>query len=358
MIIDIHQHYLPERPNIPNEPRQDWLYADSRVQGYRDVGALLTDMDDAGIDQVVWQGEYFRSGDHCRERNRRVEAARSIAPHRLGAFASIQPMSADAIDEIARARENGFMGVGELNVNAQGFSLRDKAVQRVFAQCERWALPVLLHVNEPVGPAYMGKVNNALLSAYELAARFPELRLIMAHWGGGLWWYEQIPEVQQILRNVWYDTAASFFTYPNTALMAQMAALVVPHKILFGSDYPLRPPSVPHGWLRQWTTIMDQACPEAYRSAWMGLNAAHLVAQQRPSPHPRLEGDVAPMLTAKTPLVVVAERWPDRLPILAQWGIHCDDHTPWWQTIAHALSESGHGPDELSRLMQALREGL
>lgn len=358
MIIDIHQHYLPERPLYRDEPRQDWLYADSRVQGYRDVGALLADMDEAGIDQVVWQGEYFRSADHCRERNLRVVAARSAAPRRLTAFASLQPRSENAIADVARAREDGFLGVGELNVSAQGFSLRDTTVQRVFAYCERWAMPVLVHVNEPVGPAYMGKVSDAVLGAYELAARFPELPIILAHWGGGLWWYEQIPAVQQILQNVWYDTAASFLTYPNTALMAQMASLVVPHKILFGSDYPLRPPSVPTGWLHQWTETMHNACPEHLRSAWMGQNASGLLATGRQPRSSRNDADTFPVLSAKTPLVVVAERWPERLPILARWNIESSHQTPWWQTIAHALSESGHGPEELASLMYELTEGL
>ena len=358
MIIDFHQHYLPERPSYPGEVAQDWLYADSRVQGYRDVGALLADMDEAGVQKVVWQGEYLFSGEHCRQRNTLVTAAQRVAPHRLAAYASVQPNDADAIDVLKAALDAGFVGVGELNPAAQRFSIRDRNVRRLFEYCAQWAVPVLFHVNEPVGPAYMGKVRTPVIAAYEIAARYPELPIILAHWGGGLWWYEQIPAVKRVLKNVSYDTAASFFTYPDTGLMAQLAALVVPDKIVFGSDYPLRPAAHPDGWLRLWKETMRSACPEAVVSAWMGGNAARLLQPAGRIGTPAQEPRQRLPLTAMTPVVAVAEEWPERFVILERWGITCTDQTPWWQTIAHALSESGHGPEVLDRVMAEFTEGI
>jgi predicted TIM-barrel fold metal-dependent hydrolase len=358
MIIDFHQHYLPFRPSYPGEVAQDWLYADSRIQGYRDVGRLLADMDEAAVDQVVWQGEYLVAAQHCRQRNMLVREACRAAPHRLAAYASLQPNDADAIEALKAALDEGFVGVGELNPAAQHFSMRDQNARRLFEYCAQWAIPVLIHVNEPVGPAYMGKTRTPLLSAYEIAARYPELPIILAHWGGGLWWYEQIPAVKRVLKNVWYDTAASFFTYPNTPLMAQMAALVVPDKIVFGSDYPLHPVAHPEGWLRLWTDTMRHACPASCTQAWMGGNAARLLMPVwRTEPRPTVVGQQLP-LTAATPIMVIAEEWPERFAILERWGITCTELTPWWQTIAHALSESGHGPEIFERVMADVTEGL
>ena len=176
MIIDVHQHYLSRIPEYPGESRQAWLYHQSRIQGYRDVPALIADMDAAGIDQIVWQGEYLLHAENCVERNRVVAAALALYPTRLRAFASIQPTHPDAVEHIKHARDMGLLGVGELNPGAQGFTMRDATVLRVLSYCADEGIPVLFHVNEPVGPAYMGKVSTPLIAFYECAARFPELK--------------------------------------------------------------------------------------------------------------------------------------------------------------------------------------
>ena len=61
-------------------------------------------------------------------------------------------------------------------------------------------------------------------------------------------------------------------------------------------------------------------------------------------------------LTMATPVVVVAERWPEKLITLARWNIVVTEETPWWQTIAHALSESGHGPEVYEQVSQQLQD--
>ena len=49
-------------------------------------------------------------------------------------------------------------------------------------------------------------------------------------------------EVQDIFKNVWFDTAASPFLYqPNIYRIAE--EIIGPDKIVFGSDYPLINPS-------------------------------------------------------------------------------------------------------------------
>ena len=49
-------------------------------------------------------------------------------------------------------------------------------------------------------------------------------------------------EAQSVLKNIWYDTAASPFLYsPGIYDMAAKAGVI--DKVLFGTDFPLLPPS-------------------------------------------------------------------------------------------------------------------
>jgi hypothetical protein len=74
------------------------------------------------------------------------------------------------------------------------------------------------------------------------AARFPDAKIVCAHWGGGLPFYALMPEVTESLRNVYFDTAASPFLY-TPDVFSTVADLVGIDKILLGSDYPLLRPS-------------------------------------------------------------------------------------------------------------------
>ena len=51
-----------------------------------------------------------------------------------------------------------------------------------------------------------------------------------------------MPEVKKALQNVYFDTAASPFLY-QPQIYTLVSQLVGAEKILFGSDYPLLPPS-------------------------------------------------------------------------------------------------------------------
>ena len=62
--------------------------------------------------------------------------------------------------------------------------------------------------------------------------------MIFAHWGGGLLFYELMPEIRKQNKNVYYDTAASPFLY-DKKIYKVAKDIGVLDKVLFGSDYPL-----------------------------------------------------------------------------------------------------------------------
>jgi predicted TIM-barrel fold metal-dependent hydrolase len=72
-----------------------------------------------------------------------------------------------------------------------------------------------------------------------MASQHPKLKMILAHWGGGLPFFEQNPRIRKILANVAYDCAASPLMY-EPEIFRRMIDLVGIEKLIFGSDYPLR----------------------------------------------------------------------------------------------------------------------
>jgi hypothetical protein len=89
-----------------------------------------------------------------------------------------------------------------------------------------------------VGHQYIGKGNITPDVLYFFILSFPKLRLVCAHWGGGLPFYALMPEVAKALTNVFFDTAATLFLY-QPQIFRQVSDIIGSDKILFGTDYPL-----------------------------------------------------------------------------------------------------------------------
>jgi predicted TIM-barrel fold metal-dependent hydrolase len=247
-VIDAHVHlYPPEAGREPTawaaahgEPHWAQLCIRRRkdgnpVQGFPSVDELLRDMDAAGVAQAVLLGWYWENHTTCVEQNRFYAGCIHAHPDRLAAFATVHPAAgAAALDEIVWAKENGFRGLGELSPHSQHVALSDPVWREVLARAGQLNLPVNLHVTDPVGRKYPGRVETPLDDFVHLAREFPQTKFILAHWGGGL----AFDPENRALGNVWYDTAASPLMYgPDVWRRAATAVGVA--RILFGSDYPL-----------------------------------------------------------------------------------------------------------------------
>jgi predicted TIM-barrel fold metal-dependent hydrolase len=109
--------------------------------------------------------------------------------------------------------------------------------------CQSENLPVLIHTNEPVGHGYPGKTPNTLRQIHNLIKRFQDNKIVLAHWGGGIFFFNLLKkDVKETFQNVYFDTAASPFLYDPT-IYTYAIDIVGLNKILFGSDFPLLKPS-------------------------------------------------------------------------------------------------------------------
>lgn len=248
-IIDGHTHLFPS--DIP--ARWDWYAAQdscfaaltretpqSRVrEAWATPEEALRAADQAGVEIIVMQGWYWQNMDLCRRHNDYMERVVRDYPGRFAAYASVNPVFGEAaVKEVERCYDMGFSGVGELGPGGNGYPLDHPGLLAVLARAEQLCLPVCFHAGEPVGHVYPGKDLTPIEGFYDIAGRFPNLRLILAHMGGGLPFYELLPHVRETFRNVWYDLAANPLLYDIRAVKAAVR-LAGPEKVLFGTDFPL-----------------------------------------------------------------------------------------------------------------------
>lgn len=233
---------------------------------------LIASMDQAEINTSVILNTGWISQELCAQINDYVLEAAARYPDRLVAFCAVQPKAGEAaIAELERCARGGARGIGELRPDIQGFDLGDKELMEPFAEvARRYHLLFLIHASEPVGHQYPGKGTITPDTLYRFICNFPELRVICAHWGGGLPFYALMPEVASALANTFFDTAATPFLY-QPQIFKHIADIAGADKILFGSDYPLMSPK------RVMAQIESIDLPREIEAMILGGNARRLL---------------------------------------------------------------------------------
>lgn len=248
MIIDFHTHITaPEIIARRHEfcVQDAWfrdLYSNPKAR-LSSAEELVAAMDRASVDRAVTFGFGWREMDLCRRDNDYVMEAVRRYPDRLIGFCIVNPAAGeDAVREVERCAAGGLRGVGELMPDGQGFRLDDEGIMAPVVEVTmEHAMPLLVHCSEPVGHLYPGKGTVTPDEVIRFARFFPEATLVCAHWGGGAIFYELMPEIAGVMRNVYYDMAASLLLYRDDIL--ELAARLAPGKVLFATDYPLISPT-------------------------------------------------------------------------------------------------------------------
>ena len=248
MIIDFHTHvFSPEiKKNrdkyLAKDPCFAQLYSNPKAKLVT-AEELVAAMDRAEIDISVILNLGWTTHELCADSNDYILESAARYPKRLIGFCAIQPRSPEAaLNEIERCAKSGAKGIGELRPDMQMFDLRDETLMAPLVETiTKFNMILLTHSSEPVGHIYPGKGEVTPTMLYPFIIRFPELKLVCAHWGGGLPFYALMPEVKKVLANVYFDTAASPFLY-SPEIYRQVAQIIGADKILFGSDYPLLSP--------------------------------------------------------------------------------------------------------------------
>lgn len=252
MVIDVHTHCYPDEvlndvtswATLYKERYWKKLVSGSpgkpSLQGWANEEKMLKDMQSGSINQCVLLGWYWENQETCALLNDWHSKLYQKNPHRFIPFAAVQPAAGvSAFEELKRVFDLGFKGIGELCPAVQGFSVKEPNFRKIVQWAIEKNMPINFHVTEPLGRPYWGRVETPLHDYLWLAQTFPQLKIILSHWGGLLPFYKLNPFVKKYLSNVYYDTAASPLLYEIKIFRSVIDSIGV-EKILFGSDYPLR----------------------------------------------------------------------------------------------------------------------
>lgn len=279
MIVDAHVHIFPREMAAQRErlAAADPYFAElyqpplDRMATAED---LLASMDAAGFDVAVVAGFGWRDQSLCREHNAYMLEAMSSHSGRIIALATVNPSAPGAGAVLEDGLAAGLAGIGELMPDGPGYRIAQPDVLHLLGEAAAaHDVPILLHVSEPVGHRYPGKGTVAAAEVLAFAEHFPQVPLVCAHLGGGLPFFELMPEVRRALGNVYYDTAAWPFLYTDLAF--QVVDLAAPGKLLFATDYPLVNQQKALGRVRR------LGLPAPVEEAILGANALQVYARRR-----------------------------------------------------------------------------
>ena len=244
LVVDAHTHAFPPEwiADRVNHCRRDrWFGELYEAPSAKMIDAveLIAAMDSAGVALAIACGWPWLDPGLCRAHNDYLAAASSASNGRLAWLGIVAPASSDAAAETERCLALGASGIGELNADAQGVDVAQPGLLAdVAAVLIAAGRPLLLHASEPVGHRYPGKGTATPDRLLSFLAANPDLGVVLAHWGGGLPFYELMPEVAALTRNVVYDTAASSYLY-RPGVFRAVLDITGGERVLWASDHPV-----------------------------------------------------------------------------------------------------------------------
>ena len=211
MIIDVHAHILP--------------YYDIQ----QDKADCLRAMETYGIDKLYVSsvGAHVPDEAEVETLNREVADFVREHPKEIGGYVYLNPAHSNAMDVLRRGIEEQAMDGIKLWVAT---FCDDARVNPIAEKAIEYNIPVLLHAFHKARGQYCTETvgNNVA----ELALRYPELKIIMAHLGGNC--YHGIPCIKH-LPNVWVDHSGSIVRADDLRYTIKNIGA---DRVLFGTDLP------------------------------------------------------------------------------------------------------------------------
>lgn len=249
MIIDVHSHLPQFRHHVPDHLRREnpsWR-PDRPVQSvynWTEFMEAAAPADRVIVFPIKWhpteQVGSVNGPDEAgdwEDVNRATSEFASTYQEKLIGFMSLHPNSLDALDELERGRADlGLKGI-KLGANYQVFDPLEPRALAIYATAERQGLPVLFHIGtSPVRAAPIRYAHPLVVD--EIAQRYPDLKIIMAHMGHP--WTADTVVVVRKHPNVYTDISGLFYRpYTQWEALARALEWNILDKTLLASDFPI-----------------------------------------------------------------------------------------------------------------------
>src|SRR5262245_48361256 len=254
--IDIHVH-------VPEPPGDAGAQERQRMAGYFKAAKLAQSPEEMyetykslDLMAVIFSSDAeTRSGDRFVGNDYVADVVKKY-PGQFVGFASVDPWKGKlALRELERSVvELGLRGL-KLHPTTQAFFPNDERFYPLWAKCSELGVPVVFHTGQnavragtPGGAGLKLKYAQPLLID-DVAADFPDLRIVMAH--PAVPWQEEQLSIALHKANVFIDLSGWSPKYFRPVLV-QYANSLLQDKVLFGSDYPVLQPE---RWLKDFEAL-------------------------------------------------------------------------------------------------------
>lgn len=261
MIVDVHCHTPTHRDAVPEHERL--TFASWRTDrpvtttnSWADFDAAMADADVTIAFNIATDDPRSDTGiPHLPERTNDATAEFvAAAPDRRIGFMSVNPRWPGAMEEFERSLDLGLVGI-KFGPNYQNFDPLGHEAIPFYARAEKLGLPILFHQGtSPIRQAPLRYTYPLVMD--DIALRFPELRIVMAHMG-----HPFVKETVAVIRkhpHVYADVS-SIYLRPWLEYEALITAVEwgTVGKLLFGSDFPIANSGEAIAGLRRVNDILD-----------------------------------------------------------------------------------------------------
>ncbi len=222
---------------------------------------LIKDMDEAGIDKSILLAVDYglapglsKPKVSIEEYNKWVADAANQYPDRLIAFVGVDPRRKNAVEILEKAvQEWGMKGL-KLYPPC-GFYPNERVVTPLWEKANDLEIPVMVH-SGPTFPQLKMKYSEPIYLE-DVLVRYPNLNIIIAHLGGGIW-TEEVIGLRRLRNNVYADISGwqdlVYADKENAIQRLVHTYSILRSKCLFGSDWPAFNPQVSH---KEWVDMIN-----------------------------------------------------------------------------------------------------
>jgi predicted TIM-barrel fold metal-dependent hydrolase len=243
--IDVHIH-VPGPPGSGSSAASEAMNQYFGAQGGRTVEDMAEMYEKDDIFGVIFGGDSAWTAEVIKR-----------YPGRFMGFVYADPKEGQkAVDKVFEGYEkHGLRGL-KVHPPGQAFFPNDEKFYPLWQKCSDLKVPVLLHTGQtgvgagmPGGNGVKLKYGQPIPYIDDMAADFPDLKIIMAH--PSVPWQEEQLSVLVHKPNVYMDLSGWSPKYFRPILVQYMNS-IVQNKVLFGSDFPVL---TPERWFRDFETL-------------------------------------------------------------------------------------------------------